>query len=119
MKQQQRWFLAELIFRLHDQQQPTAHHFDKYYFPLHAFSAKEAYQMALIKASCELDNRRDYTKDYLQWEFVGLAALTQIERLKADTAYHQAMKTPDDIPGFVYDLRKQNAAIQLQLTEVV
>lgn len=118
MKQKQKWFLAELIFRLHDKTQPTLHHFDKYYFPLTAFSEKEAYQMALIKASMELDNRMDYTKDYLQWEFVGLESLSQIEKVRTEGAYHHPMRIPADIPAYIYSLRKQNAAIQLRLTEV-
>lgn len=116
MKQKKKWFLAELIFRLHDKTQPAIHHFDKFYFPLGAETEKEAYQMALLKASSELDSRRDYTKDYLQWEFVGLESLAQIEKVRVN-AYHHPMTVPEDIPEYVHSLRKQNEAIQIRLTE--
>lgn len=116
MKQKKKWFLAELIFRLHDKTQPASHHFDKFYFPIDADTEKEAYQMALLKASFELDNRRDYTKEYLQWEFVGLESLAQIEKTPVN-ARHSTMRIPENIPEFIYSLRKHNEAIQVRLTE--
>lgn len=111
-------FLAELIFRLHDKTHPATLHFDKYYFPITALSEKEAYQLALIKASVELDNRKDYTKEYLQWEFIGLESLSQIEKISLVNAYHHKMQVPDDISAYVYSLRKQSDAIQRRLTEL-
>lgn len=117
MKLLENWFLAELIFRLHDNTHPAVHHFDKYYFPIVATSEKEAYQRALLKASAELDNRRDYTKEYLQWEFVGLESLAQIEKV-SENAYHQTIRVPDDIPGFIHSLRQRNQDIQIRLTEI-
>jgi len=118
MQQKQKWFLAELVFRLHDKHRPYIHHFDKYYLPLHAYSEKEAYQMALIKASSELDSRQDYTKEHLQWEFIGLASLSQIEQVQTKHAHHYPMRTPTDIPAYIRSLREQNADIQTRLTEV-
>lgn len=112
----QKRFLAELIFRLHDNLRPSICHFEKFYFPLKAASEKEAYQIALIKASSELDNRKDYTKEYLQWEFIGLESLAEIEKIRT-SSYHHAMNVPKDISAYIHSLRKQNASIQLRLTE--
>lgn len=115
MQHKLKWFLAELIFRLHDKNQPDKHRFNKLYLPIHASSGKDAYQMVLIRASQELDNRRDYTKDYLQWEFIGIESLSQIEKVTVKSAYQYPINEPDNIPAYIHSLKKKNEAIQIHL----
>lgn len=117
MSNSTKWFLAELIFRLHDQTSPSVQQFDKHYRPISASDAREAYQMALIAASRELDKRKDYTKEYLQWEFIGLEALKPIEYADSQTGHREIIKVPKNIPAYIQSLRKINANIQMEIAQ--
>lgn len=115
MSTSKKWFLAELIFRLHDHTSPLVQQFDKHYRPIIAADAREAYQMALITASRELDKRKDYTKEYLQWEFIGLEALKPIQYAESRTGHHEIIKAPKNIPAYIQSLRTINANIQMEI----
>jgi hypothetical protein len=117
MDNSKQWFLAELIFRLRDHTSPSVQQFDKHYRPIIATGAREAYQMALIAASRELDKRKDYTKEYLQWEFIGLEALKPIQYTDSLTGHHEIIKAPKNIPAYIQSLRTINATIQMKIAE--
>lgn len=89
--------------------------FDKHFLSLFAGSEREAYQLALVAASKELDNRAGYTKDKYVWEFIGMEHLEEIQGAYTSKEQTTILDAPKNVPAFIQALRFKNAAIQVQL----
>jgi hypothetical protein len=115
----QGWFLTELVYRIHDLSSPTVHQFDKQMRLIKASSAREAYQTALVMASHELD-RRNISKEELQWEFAGIGILQTIEKPEESVdnmELHYTVDTAHAAKEHMMSLRERQASLQLQIAQ--
>ena len=115
----QGWFLTELVYRIHDLNSPTVHQFDKQMRLIKAASAREAYQSALVMASHELD-RRNISKEDLQWEFAGIGILQTIEKPEESVdnmELHYTVDTEGAARAHMISLRERQASLQLQIAQ--
>jgi|GEM_PF-749007 GTP:adenosylcobinamide-phosphate guanylyltransferase len=115
------WYLTELIFCIHDSNNPSISHFDKQMRLLKAGSSREAYQNTLVMASRELDKRNAEPKESEQWEFAGIGLLQTIEQPENDSVdnmeLHYTIETPGDAKAYLHALRTKNALLQMQIAQ--
>ncbi len=106
------WFLAELIFHVHESRKD---HFHKQLRLLSASSEKEAYLQALITASGELDKHNTPTNKEEQWEFAGIGILQAIENPEDMQESYLTIEEPLNAREFLHSLRIRNASLQNKL----
>ena len=106
-------YIAELIFRIDNKQNPPLSRFEKQIKLLAASNEKEAYQLALIAATKELDDHSD--NDLYQWEFAGLGVLHPTEHPDAVVEGNSIIDNPVNEQEFLQFLRIRNASLQSKL----
>jgi hypothetical protein len=115
----QGWFLTELVYRIHNLNSPTVHQFDKQMRLIKAVSAREAYQNALVMASHELD-RRNNSREGLQWEFAGIGILQTIEKPEESVdnmELHYTLDTARAAREHMMSLRERQASLQMEIAQ--
>ena len=114
----QNWFMAELIYRIHDQNCPSVHQFDKQMRQIKADSPREAYQAALVMASHELDKRNMPSDCTSLWEFAGIGILQTIDKPEESVdnmVLHYTIDTAGAAQEYMHSLRTRHASLQLQI----
>jgi len=106
-------YIAELIFRIDNQKNPPLIRFEKQIRLLEAGSEKEAYQLALIAASKELDKHQD--RFPYQWEFAGIELLHLTDHPEAVKEGCLPIAHPTNVQEYMYHLRQRNASLQSKL----
>lgn len=112
------WFLAELIYRIHDRNSPAVHRFDKQMRLIGALSAREAYQAALVMASRELDKRNNSESESRTWEFGGIGVLQSIDKPEEgvdNMELHYTLDTEGAAQEYMHSLRTQHASLLMQI----
>jgi hypothetical protein len=111
------WFLSELIFRIHDPKGEALNKFIKQLRLIKAETEKEAYQLALVRASQELDKLNNPPYKDMIWEFAGIGFIKNSnneEEEKAEFLFDTIEEYPD-ASAYMDLLRVRNEVIQMQI----
>lgn len=111
------WFLTELIYRIHHQNNKHVYQFDKQMKMIKAGSIREAYQFSLVLASKELDGRNGI-KEEEQWEFAGIGMFQTIDEpaaVKGHLTFQYAMSNENDARAHMTSLRARMENLQMEI----
>jgi hypothetical protein len=111
------WFLTELIYRIHHQNNKNVYQFDKQMKMIKSGSIREAYQFSLVLASKELDDRNGTNKDE-QWEFAGIGMFQTIDEpaaVKGYLTFQYAMSNENDARAHMTSLRARMENLQMEI----
>ncbi len=111
------WFLSELIFRIHDPNGQALNKFIKQLRLVEAETEKEAYQLALVRASKELDKLNNPPYRDMIWEFAGIGFIKSTDEREEKTSEHlfDTIEEYPDAGAYMNQLRMRNEVIQMQI----
>lgn len=111
------WFLSELIFRIHDPKGQAMNRFIKQLRLIKAETEKEAYQLALVRASQELDKLNNPPYKDMIWEFAGIGFIKNTDNGEEETSefLFDTIEEYPDAGAYMNQLRVRNEVIQMQI----
>ncbi len=116
MKNNNKWFIVEIVYRVHNSTDTLKIRFDKQLRLIKAIDGKEAFQKALALASDELYKLNNTTLKYLTWEYICLGSFKQVENIEDGMELQYTIEEPLNVPEFIQALRYTNEDILKQLS---
>lgn len=112
------WYIAKIIFKINNELTTRTSQFDEHLRLIKASSFEEALLKARVLGITEEDNFINNQQQPVKWEFVNVAELIPLEKLKDGLEVYSQIQEREEANSYIHYVHQKAASLQLNHTPV-